>query len=240
ISLHLPLNWYEPRALTNVRENVSLVCVSHSQRRTAPTGVRISRVIPNGVDLERFHLARRKGGYVLYMGRICPEKGLHLAIDAAERVSATLLIAGTVFDYPEHREYFEAMIRPRVGPNALFIGAVGGRRKAHLLAGAKCLLIPSQARETSSLIAMEAIASGTPVIAWRSGALTEIIDDGRTGFLVSSVEGMARCIEHVSHLTSADCRQEAEQNFSAEQTLGHYLGFYQSLGMHSSVPELQA
>ncbi len=240
ISLHLPLNWYYPGALISGRENPSLVCVSQSQARTAPSGVRISRVIPNGVDLERFHLARRKGDYVLYMGRICPEKGLHLAMDAAERVSATLLIAGTVFDYPEHREYFETMIRPRLGPNALFIGAAGGRRKAHLLAGAKCLLVPSQARETSSLIAMEAMASGTPVIAWRSGALTEIISDGRTGFLVSSVEEMARAIEHVCDLTSADCRQEAERKFSAEQMVGDYLDFYQNLGMHNSVPELQA
>jgi len=240
ISLHLPLNWYERGALISARENLSLVCVSQSQARTAPTGVRISRVIPNGVDLERFHLARRKGDYVLYMGRICPEKGVHLAIDAAEGARVRLLIAGTVFDYPEHREYFETMIRPRLSRNAVFIGAVGGRRKAHLLAGAKCLLSPSQARETSSLIAMEAMASGTPVIAWRSGALTEIISDGRTGFLASSVEAMARAIEHVCDLTSADCRQEAERKFSAKQMVGDYLDFYQNLGMHNSVPELQA
>ena len=240
ISLHLPLNWYEPGVLTDRRENLSLVCVSRSQARTAPPGVEITRVIPNGVDLERFHLARRKGGYVLYMGRICPEKALHLAIDAAERATVKLLIAGTVFDYPEHREYFETMIRPRLGRNAVFIGSVGGRRKAHLLAGAKCLLVPSQARETSSLIAMEAMASGTPVIAWRSGALPEIISDGRTGFLVSSVEEMARAVEHLSDLTGADCRQEAERKFSAEQMVESYLDLYGNLGMRESVPELQA
>lgn len=240
VSLHLPLNWYEPRALTIVPQNVSLVCVSRSQARTAPPGVEVSSVIANGVDLERFHLARRKADYVLYMGRICPEKGIHLAIDAAERVGVKLLIAGTVFDYPEHREYFETMIRPRLGRNAVFVGAVGGRRKAHLLAGAKCLLIPSQARETSSLIAMEAMASGTLVVAWRSGALPEIVSDGRTGFLVSSVEEMARAIGRVLQLSSATARREAQQKFSSEQMIASYLNLYRNLTLRNSVPELQA
>ena len=240
ISLHLPLSWYARRALTNVRENISLVCVSHSQARTAPAAVQITRVIPNGVDLDRFHVARRKGDYVLYMGRICPEKGLHLAIDAAERAGATLLIAGTVFDYPEHRDYFERMIRPRLGHNAVFIGAVGGRRKAYLLAGAKCLLIPSQARETSSLIAMEAIASGAPVIAWRSGALPEIVTEGRTGFLVSSVQDMAQAIANISNLGAATCRRKAERRFSSERLISSYLDLYNEFATHKTVQELQA
>ncbi|HET8826122.1 MAG TPA: glycosyltransferase [Terriglobales bacterium] len=239
VSLHLPLNWYEGRALTSVPQNLSLVCVSHSQARTVPPGVEVSRVIPNGVDLERFHLARRKGDYVLYMGRICPEKGLHFAIDAAERAATKLLIAGTVFDYPEHREYFETMIRPRRGRNAVFIGAVGGKRKAHLLAGAKCLLVPSQARETSSLIAMEAMASGAPVVAWRSGALPEIIREGMTGFLVSSVEEMARAIGQVSDLPSVNCRREAERNFSSEPMISSYLNFYNDLATTAPAWEQQ-
>jgi glycosyltransferase involved in cell wall biosynthesis len=240
ISLHLPLNWYHPRALASVPQNVSLVCVSQSQARTPSTHVQISRIISNGVDAARFQLARRKGGYVLYMGRICPEKGLHLAIDAAELARVKLLIAGTVFGYPEHREYFETLIRPRLGRNVVFVGAVGGRRKAHLLAGAKCLLIPSLARETSSLVAMEALASGTPVIAWRSGALPEIVIEHRTGFVVSSVEEMAERITQCSELSPVVCRREAERRFSSERMLSSYLDLYSQLTERTAAPELQA
>ncbi len=240
VSLHLPLDWYELSALKDARHRVSLICVSNSQARTAPHGVHISRVIPNGVDLEPVEPARRKGDYVVYMGRICPEKGLHLAIDAAEQAGARILIAGMVFDYPEHREYFESMIRPRLGRSAVFLGAIGGRRKTHLLAGAKCLLIASQARETSSLVAMEAMASGTPVIAWRSGALPEIVTQGRTGFLVSSVGEMAHAIRRASELNAGDCRREAVRRFSSGHMASTYLDLYQELVARMLTPELQA
>ena len=238
VSLHLPLSWYERRALTSVSQNVSLVCVSHSQARTAPRG-EISRVISNGVDLEDFHLARRKGDYVLYMGRICAEKGVHLAIDAAEQASVKLLIAGTVFDYPEHREYFETKIRPKLGSDAVLIGAIGGQQKAELLSGAKCLLIPSSAPETSSLIAMEAMASGTPVVAWRSGALPEIVTEGSTGFLVSSVEQMAQAIPRAALLSSIECRREAEARFSCRGMVAAYFELYDQI-RGAGVQELRA
>jgi glycosyltransferase involved in cell wall biosynthesis len=240
VSLHLPLDWYPREALHSHRRNVSLVCVSRAQARTVPPGMQIASPIPNGVDLDQFHLARRKGVYVLFMGRICPEKGLHLAIEAAEHAHLRLLIAGSVFDYPEHREYFENVIRPRLRANAVFLGAVGGRWKAELLAGAKCLLIPSLAPETSSLIAMEAMASGTPVIAWRSGALPEIVAEGRTGFLVSSTEEMAVAIARTASLSSRECRREAERRFSSEQMVSAYSHLYTELTHSVATPELQA
>ena len=240
VSLHLPLSWYPRLDLLRPPENLSFVCVSRSQAQSAPPGMQVAQTIPNGVGVAQFHPTARKGGYVLVMGRICPEKGLHIAIQAAKRAQEKVLIAGTLFDYPEHRQYFEQEVRPHLGPKAVFLGAVGGRRKASLLAGARCLLIPSLARETSSLIAMEALASGTPVIAWRSGALPQIVVHQKTGFLVSSVEEMSDAIRRVGSIRAIDCRRDAEARFSAESMLCAYLALYKELAGGIRVPEIQA
>ncbi len=241
VSLHLPLSWYETEALKSAAASYrTLVCVSKTQARSAPSDVHIDRVIPNGINLERFSPARKKGNYALAMGRICPEKGFHSALDAAERADVELILAGNVFAYPEHQSYFDSMIRPRLGRNARFIGAVGGERKAHLLAGTRCLLAPSLVPETSSLVAMEAIASGTPVIAWRGGALPEIVSDGRTGFLVNSVEQMADAISRVESIDPGLCRAEAERRFSSERMIADYLNLYHSILASTKMPELEA
>ena len=120
-----------------------------------------------------------------------------------------------------------------------FIGPAGFSRKKRLLAEAKCLLIPSTVQETSSLVAMEALAVGTPVIAYRSGALPEIIEHGRTGYLVSNVREMARAIAMVDKLDSEECRNAARTRFSSTQMVGRYLQTYQRLTSRDAVqPEV--
>ena len=240
VTLHLPLSWYHPAAFRNQRCDLTFVAVSAHQAATAPAGFHVHETIPNGIDLAEFAPAYRKGDYVLVIGRICPEKGIHLAIDAAELARVPIQIAGNVFEYPEHRSYFESEIRPRAGRQVRLIGPVGGRRKARLLAGARCVLIASQAPETSSLVAMEAMASGTPVIAWRSGALGEIVDHGRTGWLVSSVKEMAAAIECAAEIEPQECRREAESRFSSEKMISRYCNLYQSAKVRHSEVELQA
>src|SRR5581483_2686948 len=122
---------------------------------------------------------------------ICPEKGVHLAIEASRCARIPLLIAGEVFGYDEHLRYFEEQVAPALGRNCRFLGSLGPHRKRRLLAHARCVLLPSLAEETCGLVAREALAAGTPVIAFRRGALPESVENGRTGFLVSSVEEMA-------------------------------------------------
>lgn len=240
VSLHLPLGWYNPEALRPSRPNTALVCVSKSQRAGAPADVDITAVVPNGVDVRDFESCRGKGSYALILGRICPEKAHHLAIAAAQQAHVKALIAGTVFDYPEHRQYFDTMVRPRLGPSVRFVGAVGGGRKAQLLAGARCLLIPSQAPETSSLVAMEAAAAGTPVIAWRSGALPEIVAHGSTGFIVSSVEEMADSIRRATMIAPEACRREARRRFDGQEMISRYLALYRTMACDRNTEELQA
>lgn len=240
VSLHLPLSWYADDALRFHRPKASLVCVSKSQASTAARGVRVESIIPNGIDLAQFHPAHKKSKYAVAIGRICPEKGLHLAIDAAEDAGIDLIIAGAVFDYPEHREYFNAMIQPRLNDRIRFIGSVGALRKANLLAGAHCLLVPSLVRETSSLVAMESLASGTPVIAFPNGALPEIVTHKRTGFLVNTVEEMAAAIRKVGSISAVACRREAEHRFSSRNMISQYLDLYRRILKHEDLLELQA
>lgn len=239
-TLHLPWDHYAMDALRLLASGMRLVAVSRSQQASAPAGIGTDAVIENGVDLERFRPRPRKGGYALVLGRICPEKGLHLAIEAARRGRFKLVAAGQVFAYPEHRDYFEREIRPRLNPEVRWLGPVGRERKAVLLSGARALLVPSLISETSSLVAMEAMASGTPVVAWASGALREIVAHGKTGFLVTTIEEMVDGLARADQLAGAACRKEAERRFSAARMVEEYLTVYRRMLATATGPRLEA
>lgn len=163
------------------------------------------------------------------LGRVCPEKGQHLALRAAHAAGVALLLGGAVFGYPAHRDYFAQQVRPLLDRRRRFLGPVGFARKRRLLAAARCLLIPSLAAETSSLVAMEAAACGTPVIAFRAGALAEIVEDGRTGFLVGSVDDMAAAIARTGIIDPATCRAVAAARFDERRMTDDYLALYARL-----------
>jgi glycosyltransferase involved in cell wall biosynthesis len=170
-----------------------------------------------------------KRNFVLALGRVCPEKGFHLALDAAEMAGAPLLIAGQVFPYPFHQHYFEAEIRPRLGPNARFLGPVGFARKRRLLSAARCLLVPSLVAETGSLVAMEALACSTPVVAFPAGALAEIVEPGVTGFLVNDAREMAEAIVMAAEIDPEQCRATARRRFSLDRMVERYFVVYERL-----------
>jgi glycosyltransferase involved in cell wall biosynthesis len=229
VTLHLPPGWYPPEVFQIERPRTYLVCVSRSQAQACPPHARIERVIQNGVPLSRFRKGRVKSSYVLGLGRICPEKGFDRAMDAASSAGTPFLLAGTAFGYPAHLEYFDQEIRPRLKNGHRFLGQVGSQRKRYLLTGARCVLIPSLAPETSSLVAMEAMACGTPVVAFPAGALSELIDHGRTGFLVHDVKEMEEAIPAADTLDPATCRREAENRFSADRMFEEYLQLYHNV-----------
>jgi glycosyltransferase involved in cell wall biosynthesis len=228
-TLHLPPSWYPPEALRPTRPGTWLQCVSENQQRACPPGLNLVGPIENGVDVEAFAGRHAKRRFALFLGRICPEKGVHIAIEAAKRANVPLLIAGELFPYSEHQSYFAEEVAPRLDRERRFIGPVGSVRKRRLLAAARCVLIPALAPETSSLVAREAFAAGTAVIAFPSGALAETVEHGRTGFLVGDAEEMAAAIQAASAICPAECRQSARERFPLARMIERYLGTYAAL-----------
>ena len=206
------------------RANVQLVCVSRSQAAEVPSALRARvRILENGIDVTRFVPRVHKHGYALALGRVCPEKNLPAAIAAARRAGVPLLIAGAVFPYDAHERHFREAIEPELGRGVRWLGPIGGARKRRLLAGARCVLVPSLVAETSSLVAMEALASGTPVIAYPNGALADVVEDGRTGFLVSDAGTMGDAIVRAHEIDPRACRAAAEARFDLARTGARWL-----------------
>jgi glycosyltransferase involved in cell wall biosynthesis len=232
-TLHLPIDWYPAAALRALSHRVQFVCVSHSQHRSAETAGVHAEVIENGVEISPLSIDR-KARYVVAMGRICPEKSFHEAIDAARLADVDLLLAGRAFPFEEHQRYFQETIRPRLDGRRRFVGPVNMAEKRRLLARARCLLVTSRAAETSSLVAMEALALGTPVIAFASGALPEIVEHGRTGFIVRDAAEMAAAIYAVDSIRPEDCRHAAETRFAADRMRAEYLRLYERLSAGKS------
>lgn len=227
VSLHLPLSFYPDHALSPQRPDTHLLPVSRAQAAAAPPGTPLLPHIENGVELDYPEVPRHD--YALALGRIDPDKGFHLALDAARLAGVPLRLAGEVFPYAAHRAYFEAEIAPRLDEARCWVGPLAGAAKRKALAAARCVLIPSLAPETSSLVAREALAAGTPVIAFRTGALIEVVEDGVTGFLVDDVEGMAQAIGLAEGIDPAACRRAAAERFSRRIMTDAYLALYRRL-----------
>lgn len=232
-TLHLPRSFYPAGSFDDVPANVSFNCVSDSQARSFADLDALAGVISNGIALDCFAAASdvtqngdRQG--LLWLGRICEEKAPHLALEIAERVGLPITLAGQVYPFSYHQQYFDREVAPRlhVMPNARFISAPSAELKRRLLRESQALLITSLAEETSSLVAMEAAASGTPVIAFPKGAHVEVVRDGVTGFLVEDPDQAVPALQNLSRINSETCIQHAQQNFSAIKMAEKYSQLY--------------
>lgn len=228
-TLHLPLAWYPREALFPTRPATWLNGVSEAQMAAGPRSPAMLATIRNGIDTDVLAIPCRKRGHVAALGRICPEKGFHLAIDAARRAGTPLLLAGRVFDYAAHSAYHAAEILPRLDARRRFLGPIGFRAKRRLMGAARAVLVPSLCAETTSLVALEAMACGTPVIAFPNGALPEVVEHGRTGFIVDDVGQMAEAIAAADRIDPEVCRATARRRFASGPMIERYLCVYHQL-----------
>jgi glycosyltransferase involved in cell wall biosynthesis len=228
-TLHLPRTFYDESLFEDLPENLYFNCVSESQAENFRDLKQMVGVVPNGIAVERFSFEADRGDYVQWLGRICPEKAPHLAIDAAERAGVRLVMAGQVYPLSWHQLYFEQEVRPRLERSVervTWVEAPNFEDKVRLLSRARALLLPTLAPETSSLVAMEAMACGTPVIAFPNGAVPEIVEEGVTGLLVSDVDEMARAIGDASRFSPVAVRGMAEERFSSKSMADGYERLY--------------
>jgi glycosyltransferase involved in cell wall biosynthesis len=180
--------------------------------------------IHHGIDLQRFTFRPEHGDYLLFFGRIHPDKGARECIDVARRTGMNLILAGIVQD----REYFETQIEPTVDNHRVrYVGSAGPEKRDGLLGGAYALLHPINFDEPFGLSVVEAMACGTPVVAFRRGSMPEIVADGRTGYLAADAAEMARLVSKVKELDRRNCRQWVEERFSVDRMVDDYIGVCQ-------------
>jgi glycosyltransferase involved in cell wall biosynthesis len=231
-TLHGRLDLPDLKALYRHFEDMPVISISDAQRKPLPWA-NWQGTIHHGLPRDSFSLGSGKGGYLAFLGRTSPEKGLDQAIEIAKRAEMPLKIAAKV-DRVD-MEYFEAIIRPLLDhPLIEFIGEIGYPEKNAFLGNAAGLLFPIQWREPFGLVMIEAMACGTPVIAYPRGSVPEVVKDEVTGFVVPDLEGAVRAVKRLGDINRGKCRQHFELHFDVERMAKDYLTIYERLTVPAS------
>ena len=207
--------------------DMPLISISHAQRAPIPWAGWVGTIYHG---LPRSFGTRRavRGDYLAFLGRISPEKGVDRAIEIAQEAALPLKIAAKVD--PADQQYFEEHIRPRLSaPGIEFLGEIGEEDKERFLMEAYALLFPIDWPEPFGLVMIEAMACGTPVIAFRRGSVPEVVDDGLTGFVVDTVDDGVEAVRRIEELSPAACRETFERRFTARRMAEDYVMAYRKL-----------
>ena len=197
--------------------NQYYISISNVQRKPAPK-LNYLATIYNGIDLNLFPFSAKHDNYLLFVGRINPEKGVAEAVQAARKANEKLLIIGP----PVSGNYWNKKIAPYLGSKIQYLGYVPYRNLFHYYRKAKALLVPIRWEEPFGLVMIEAMACGTPVIAFRRGSVPEVIKHKKTGFIVDTVGEMAKAVKNIDQIKRSDCRIHVERNFTIEHMVDEY------------------
>jgi glycosyltransferase involved in cell wall biosynthesis len=207
--------------------DIPVISISDAQRKPLPWA-NWQGTVHHGLPRKSFSLGSGKGGYLAFLGRTSPEKGLDQAIEIAKRAEMPLKIAAKIDQVDV--EYFETVIKPLLDhPLIEFIGEVGYPEKNEFLGNAAGFLFPIAWREPFGLVMIEAMACGTPVIAYPLGSVPEVEQERVTGFMVPDLEGAVRAVQRLGEIDREKCRWHFEQHFNAERMAQDYLQIYQRL-----------
>jgi glycosyltransferase involved in cell wall biosynthesis len=234
--LHGRLDLPEHQPVFDTFSSLPVVSISNSQRRPLPQA-RWIKTVHHGLPETLLVPAPVKPHYFAFLGRIAPEKRVDRAIRIAEHCGVPLKIAAKI-DRAD-RDYYEEEIRPMLGSSYVeYIGEIGDADKSAFLSGAIALLVPIDWPEPFGLVMIEAMACGTPVIAYNRGSVPEIIDEGVTGFVVEDEAGAIGAVDRLTHLSRAHIRKRFEERFTARRMALDYLSVYRSL-MDTATPRLR-
>lgn len=224
---HNRLDAPENQAMLNAFPEAAVTALSESHRRQL-VGGRCVGIAYNGIPVADFPFHLASGRYLAFVGRLSPEKGPLEAIAVAERSGVPLKIAAKINEW--ERDYFETVLRPRLRPPFIeYVGELDETSKRELLGGALAALCPLRWPEPFGLVMIEAMATGTPVLAYPSGAAPELIEDGVTGFLCTDVDSMASCVNRVITMDRQACRAVAERRFSVDAMVDAYEQAYRTI-----------
>jgi glycosyltransferase involved in cell wall biosynthesis len=228
-TLHGRVHPHDLRPLFDEFGEAPLVSISDSQRRPL-LEANWQATVYHGLPRD-LHTFRQSGGdYLLFIGRISPEKRLDRAIEIARQAGRRLIVAAKIYD--EDRAYYQNSIEPLLRDSKSFvefIGEVGGEDKDELIGNANALLFPIDWPEPFGLVMIEALACGTPVIAWNNGSVPEVLANGETGFVVDTIDEAVQAVGQVARLSRNACRRAFEQHFDATRMAQNYVEVYSRL-----------
>src|SRR5215217_9573353 len=211
-TLHGPFDEDARRFYAQHGLKARIVAISQAQLDAAPTAMGGGRVVPNPIDCSEWPYRAEKDDFLLWIGRMSPDKGPHRAITAAREAGAPLVLAGPV--QPGQEAFFAEEVEPQLGGDGIdYIGEADAERKRDLYQRARALLMPIRWPEPFGLVMVEALACGTPVIAFPEGSAPEVVEHGETGFIVDDEDAMAAAVKQLDEIDPAACRRTCEERF---------------------------